>query len=165
MSQKDAVFWPQMYKLLRFFRLIYIKLFRINDSPQRIALGFGVGVFLGFLPGTGPIAALCTAFIFRINRASSLLGSLLVNTWTSIITFLFAIKIGSVIMGENWQQIYNQTLIIFNNFHLNSLFKLSFTKIILPILVGYFVIATCAGIIAYMLILLILMRLKPIIKK
>jgi uncharacterized protein (DUF2062 family) len=34
-------------RLQRFFKFLYLKLFRINDSPQRIALGFGAGAFMG----------------------------------------------------------------------------------------------------------------------
>lgn len=143
---------------LRFFKLIYLKLFRIHDAPQKIALGFGLGVFLGILPGTGPIAALILAITFRLNRASSLLGSLITNTWISLTTFLFAIKIGSVIMGLNWQQVYNQSSIIFKNFHFKNLLSISFLKIILPILIGYFLIGICAGLIAYVIILIVLKR-------
>ena len=32
-------------KVARFFKALYLKLFRINDTPQKIAIGFGVGVF------------------------------------------------------------------------------------------------------------------------
>lgn len=51
-------------RILRLLKLIYIKLFRINDTPQKIAQGFGLGVFLGILPGTGPIAAAVSGFSF-----------------------------------------------------------------------------------------------------
>lgn len=147
-------------KILRFLKLIYIKLFRINDSPQKIALGFGLGIFLGILPGTGPVASLFFAFLLRLNRASSLLGSLLVNTWINIITFLLAIKIGSVIMGLNWQQVYNESLLVVRNFQFANLFKLPILKIILPLLIGYLVIAACLGVFAYIIVFIILSRIK-----
>jgi uncharacterized protein (DUF2062 family) len=108
------------HKISHFFRLLYIKLFKINDSPQRIALGLGLGVFLGIIPGTGPLAALFLALLFRVNRASALLGSLLTNTWLSIVTFLLAIKVGSFIMRLNWQSVYADI-----------------SKAILPLIVGY----------------------------
>ncbi len=136
--------------------LIYEKIFKINDSPQKIALGLGVGVFLGVLPGTGPIAAVIFASILRINKASALLGSLLVNTWINIVTFVFAIQIGSVIIGANWQQIYNESLVIFSNFKYSSLLKLPILKLILPILIGYLIIAFFIGFFAYISAYLIL---------
>ncbi|MFH1441536.1 MAG: DUF2062 domain-containing protein [Candidatus Omnitrophota bacterium] len=146
--------------IFRLLRLLYLKLFRINDSPQKIALGLAVGIFLGILPGTGPIAALCAAFILRINRASALIGSLLVNTWTNILTFLLAIKIGSVIMGLDWQKVYTESLSIFKNFHLANLFKLPILKILYPVLIGYFVISAIAGFIAYLTALVIVKRIR-----
>ncbi|MBU1727661.1 MAG: DUF2062 domain-containing protein, partial [Candidatus Omnitrophica bacterium] len=112
-------------KILRFFRFLYLKLFRINDSPQKIALGLGLGVFLGILPGTGPIASLSLAFVFRINRASALLGSLLTNTWLSFVTFILAIKIGSFMLKLNWQETYSQYSEFLKSFHWADLFKLS----------------------------------------
>lgn len=132
------------------------RVFRINDSPQKIALGLGVGVFLGVLPGTGPIAAVISASILRINKASALIGSLMVNTWINIVTFVFAIKIGSAIIGANWQQIYNESLPVLNDFRYSSLFKLPVLKLILPILMGYFIIAFFMAVFAYILTLIIL---------
>jgi len=144
--------------ILRFLKLIYIKLFRINDTPQKIALGFGLGVFLGILPGTGPIAALFLAFLFRVNRISALLGSLLTNTWLSVLTFLLSIKIGSAIMDLNWQDTYNNWTSFLKNFSFSGLFKLSVLKITLPVIIGYFIIAFCAGLLAYLATFVIFKR-------
>jgi uncharacterized protein (DUF2062 family) len=124
-------------KRREFFRLLYIKLFKINDSPQRIALGFGLGVFLGIIPGTGPLAALFLALLFRVNRASALLGSLLTNTWLSIVTFLLAIKVGSAIMHLDWQVVRQGWML-------------------LPVILGYFIVSFSLGILVYLVTLIIL---------
>ncbi|PIR13657.1 MAG: hypothetical protein COV50_05635, partial [Flavobacteriales bacterium CG11_big_fil_rev_8_21_14_0_20_35_7] len=63
----------------------------MNDTPQRIALGLGLGSALGMLPGTGPLAALFLAVVFKVNRASAFLGSLATNIWLSLVTFLLAL--------------------------------------------------------------------------
>lgn len=146
--------------VLRLLRLIYIKLFRINDTPQKIAQGFGLGVFLGILPGTGPIAALFLAVLLRVNRISALLGSLLTNTWLSVLTFLLSIKIGSAIMDLNWQDTYNNWASFLKNFSFSGLFKLSVLKIALPVVIGYFIIASCAGLLAY-IVMVIILKLFP----
>ncbi|MCU0652103.1 MAG: DUF2062 domain-containing protein [Candidatus Omnitrophica bacterium] len=114
------------------------RLININDTPQKRALGFGVGVFLGILPGTGPIAAIVTASFLHLNRASALLGSLLTNTWLSFVTFLSAVKIGSYLLRTDWQQ---------------SLEHWKSGKIILPVLLGYFIVALFAGLLGYLLAL------------
>ncbi|MBU1869297.1 MAG: DUF2062 domain-containing protein [Candidatus Omnitrophica bacterium] len=143
-------------KILRFFRFLYLKLFRINDSPQKIALGLGLGVFLGILPGTGPIASLSLAFVFRINRASALLGSLLTNTWLSFVTFILAIKIGSFMLKLNWQETYSQYSEFLKSFHWADLFKLSVLKMLFPLLIGYLIISLALGLLAYLAALIIL---------
>ncbi len=142
--------------ILRFLKFIYLKLFRINDTPQKIALGFSLGVFLGVLPGTGPLAALFLAFILRINRAAAFLGSLLTNTWLSVVTFLLSIKIGSIIMNLNWQDVYRDCSQIFKQFHFSDLLKISVLKIFLPVILGYVVISFCAGLAAYFFMLVML---------
>ncbi|MFA6217033.1 MAG: DUF2062 domain-containing protein [Candidatus Omnitrophota bacterium] len=147
-------------KLLRFLKLIYLKIFRINDTPQKIALGFGLGVFTGIMPGIGPLAALTLAIIFRVNRASALLGSFLSNTWLSLITFLLSIKIGSFLIGVPWQEIQQQWIEILKYFHWQNLLQLTALKIILPVLIGYISIAFILALMVYCAILLILSRKK-----
>lgn len=147
-------------KRREFFKLFYIKLFKINDSPQRIALGLGLGVFAGIIPGTGPVAALFLAFIFRVNRASALLGSLLTNTWLSFVTFILAIKVGSAIMKLSWHDVYKDWVLFLKDFYWSSLLKLSILKIILPVIAGYFVVAFCLGLTTYLITLVILTQIR-----
>ena len=146
--------------ILRFLKLIYIKLFRIHDTPQRIALGVGIGVFLGIIPGTGPIAAVFMAFVLRVNRAAALLGSLLTNTWLSILTFFLSIKVGSSIMGVDWQDVHRNWGQFLKDFKVVTLFKLATLKIILPVIIGYFVVSFCLGLIAYLITLTIITRIR-----
>jgi len=144
----------------RFLKLIYLKLFRIHDTPQKIALGVGMGVFLGILPGTGPIAAIFMAFVLRVNRAAALLGSLATNTWLSIVTFFLSIKIGSSIIGVHWQDVHRNWLEFLKDFKFINLFKLTTLEIVLPVIVGYFVVSFCLGIIAYLITLNVITRIK-----
>lgn len=140
--------------------LFYQKLFRINDTAQKIALGLGIGVFAGIIPGTGPLASLFLAFLLRANRAAALLGSLLTNTWLSIATFLLAIKLGSGIMGVSWQGVRNDWLMLLQDFRWINLFKISVLKIILPVIAGYFLVAFCLAVAVYLITLVILVRIK-----
>jgi hypothetical protein len=149
-------------RLQRFFKFIYLKLFRINDTPQRIALGFGLGVFLGMLPGTGPIAALCCALLFRLNRIAALLGSVLTNTWISFVTFVPAIKIGSTVMSLDWQKVYQDWSLSFKDFHWANLFKLGALEIALPVLVGFLIISLISGLLAYIVALVVAIEIRKI---
>jgi uncharacterized protein (DUF2062 family) len=145
-------------RIAGFFKLIYTKLVKINDTPQRIAAGFGLGVFLGILPGTGPLAALFTAALLRVNLSAALFGSLLTNTWLSILTIPLSIKIGSAIMQLSWQKVYSDWGIFLKDFHWTGLFRLSSLEIILPVLLGYLALGLILGLTAFFIIFVIIKR-------
>ena len=145
----------------KLFVFLQQKLFNINDTPKRIALGAGLGVFTGILPGTGPIAALFLAMFFRVNRAAALLGSLLTNTWLSLVTFFLSIEIGSAIFRMKWRDVYNNWILFFKDFRWMRLFELSIFKIILPVIIGYFIVAFCLGFLVYLATLIVLKKFKP----
>ena len=144
----------------RFLKYLYLKLFRIHDTPQRIALGLGVGVFMGLIPGTGPIAAVVIAIVLRVNRASALLGSILTNTWLSILTFFLSIKIGSAIIRVDWHEAHRGWMEFLKDFRFTSFFKLATLKVIMPVLTGYIIVGLCLGSIAYLTALLIIKAIK-----
>jgi len=149
---------PKESMFAKVIQFIFSKLFKINDSAQRIALGVGLGIFAGLLPGTGPVAALFLAFIFRANRGAALFGGLLTNTWLSLVTFILAIKVGSVILKMNWQTVQQRSQGLLENFSWAGFFKLSFLEVLLPIIVGYLVIGLALGVLGYFLTLLIIRR-------
>ncbi len=144
----------------RLLRTIYAKIFLINDSPHKIALGLGLGVFSGIMPGTGPIAALFLAFIFRANRLAALLGSLLVNTWSTILTFLLSIKVGSAIMKVDWKEVYADSRLFLKTFQWQNLFKESLHKVLFPLMVGYVVISFLLAAAVYLVTLIVIKGIK-----
>ena len=147
-------------KAANFLKLIYLKLIKINDTPQKIAIGFGLGVFTGIMPFAGPAAAIFLAVLFRVNRASALLSSLLTNTWISIVSFLLSIRIGSLIFGIDARLIRSRWTELFKNFHLSSMLKLSAFKIVLPVVTGYLVIALLSACAAYAAVFVIIRLIK-----
>ena len=137
----------------RFFRYIYLKLFRINDSPERVAFGLGIGVFFGVMPGMGPLVALFFAMILKANRAAALVGSILTNTWLSIPVFVAAAKAGSFITGSSYTYLHDQWHIFLKDFRWAALFKVSVYKLLVPVLVGYIVVSFVIGAIVYVIAL------------
>lgn len=142
--------------MTKFLKILYEKIFKIDDTPQKIAVGFGLGVFVGILPGAGPLAALFLSFIFRVNRASALAASLLTNAWLSVATFILSIKAGSAILGLDWHKVYGDFSAKVSASNWSGFFKLSLLKIILPIILGYLIISLCLGLIAYLIVLFII---------
>ncbi|MEW6101780.1 MAG: DUF2062 domain-containing protein [Candidatus Omnitrophota bacterium] len=156
---------PKFKSFKRYLIFSYIKLARINDTPQRIAFGLGLGAFLGILPGAGPLTALFLAFLLRANRAAALIGSLLTNTWLSFVMIIFAIKIGAGIMKVEWQDIYTEWVLFLKDFRPAHLFQISVLKFILPMAIGYTIIGIILGIIIYIISFLFIKRFKAIKEK
>ncbi|MFC1804763.1 DUF2062 domain-containing protein [Candidatus Omnitrophota bacterium] len=138
----------------------YTKIFKVDDTPQKIALGLGVGVWIGILPGAGPIASLLIAFVLKLNRSAALIGSLLTNTWLTLVTFLPSIKIGSAVMELSWQEVHGEWLLIVRDFSLANILKLSALKVALPILIGYLIIGFFLGVVLYLITLVLLKRIR-----
>ena len=151
---------PALARISRFFKWAYLKLFRINDTPQRIALGLGLGVFTGVLPGTGPFAALALAFILRVNRASALLGSILTNTWLSIPVFILSLRAGASLTGVSYKDLNRDWLLLIKEFRWDALMGLGLYKILIPILAGYALISVAMGAVTYALALIIVRHAK-----
>lgn len=151
---------PLLQKAARFFKFIYLKLFRINDSPERVAAGLAAGIFLGVFPGTGPFAALAAAFIFRINRAAALIGSILTNTWLSIPVFLVALKAGTALTGLDYRTVQTEWHSLIMDFHWSGLADMSIWRIAGPVLAGYIFVSLCIGVIAYVVALVLLRHFR-----
>lgn len=152
-------------KLGRLLKLTYVKLVKLNDTPQKIALGFGIGVFAGVMPMAGPVVAVFLAYLFRVNKASAFLGGLLTNTWISILSLILSIKVGAFIFGVEWATLHKSWSMLWKHFHWSNLLKASALEIVLPIAVGYLTIAFIAALIAYVLALVIVKGIKKIRKE
>ncbi|MFA5974582.1 MAG: DUF2062 domain-containing protein [Elusimicrobiota bacterium] len=75
-------------------RRLIRKLSAIPESPQRIALAFAAGVFLGVMPGVGPAAALLVAFLFHLSKVATVLGVLATNSWTTALLYTLSYRFG-----------------------------------------------------------------------
>jgi uncharacterized protein len=76
-------------------------LLRLEDPPHRTALAFAIGVWIAFFPllGTHTALALVTAFIFRLNRVTLLLGAYVNNPWTLVPLFMTGTFLGCILLG------------------------------------------------------------------
>jgi uncharacterized protein (DUF2062 family) len=147
-------------KVKRWARFLYLKLFRINDTPLKIALGFGLGAFVGVMPGVGPVVALMLAFLFRVNRVSALLGSILFNTWVGLVALLLAVKVGAFVMGRNYQEIYTAATGIFKDFKWEKLWDLSVNDVLLPIGVGFLIISACVAVLSAVVVYAVVIKIR-----
>ena len=143
------------------------QLTKIDGSPHKISLGLALGVFLGILPGAGPVASLAMAYVFRVNRAAALLGSVLTNTWLSVVIFVVAVKTGSIIFHSDWHQTQDIWLELTHDFQWKDLWvwDSSILKLLWPVAVGYIVVGMGIGFMTYLMALLILKQREKRLRK
>jgi len=73
-------------------------LFTLDDTPERIALAFALGVFLAFSPliGLHTVLGLVFSFLFGLNRFALFLGVFVNNPWTLVPIYAAGTYLGSL---------------------------------------------------------------------
>lgn len=76
-------------------------LLQLQDTPHRIALAFGIGIWIAFSPllGLHTLMALGIAFGFRLSRAALLLGAYINNPWTIAPMYIAGTALGCALLG------------------------------------------------------------------
>lgn len=97
MARKRPRSVPERFR--RIFRYIYLRLVRVGGDPVHVGLGFAVGVFLGIFPtfGAGTPLALLIASLLRWNRISAVLGTLVMNPFTTPFFWTLSGSLGAAI--------------------------------------------------------------------
>jgi uncharacterized protein (DUF2062 family) len=78
-------------------------LLHVNDTPERTAGAFALGVFLGFSPflGLHTLIAVLLAFVLDLNRVAVLLGVYSNLPWIMAAYYAFTTMVGAAIMRVN----------------------------------------------------------------
>ena len=85
-----------MIKLLRIFRLFKLKVYRIRDFPESVAIGLSWGVAVSFTPLLGFHLIICYlgTWLMRGNLIAATVGTIIGNPWTFPFFFYANYKIG-----------------------------------------------------------------------
>jgi len=75
---------------------------QLNDSPNRLALAFALGVFIAFSPTLGlhTISCLVLAWMFRLSKLVVLTATFVNNPWTVVPLYGFCMWFGIKITGS-----------------------------------------------------------------
>lgn len=97
MARKRPRSIPERFR--RIFRYVFLRLVRVGGDPVHIGLGFALGVFLGIFPtfGVGTPLALLIASLLGWNRISAVLGSLVMNPFTTPFFWTLSGSLGAAI--------------------------------------------------------------------
>jgi uncharacterized protein len=118
-------------------------LVQVEDTPGRLALAFGIGVFIAFFPilGIHTGMALLIAVVFRLNKVAILAGAWTNNPWTLGPMFLTGTLVGCALLGMPAEGLHGV------DWSLESL-----RPLVLPFLVGNLVVGVLAGALAYVVV-------------
>jgi uncharacterized protein (DUF2062 family) len=83
------------------FKELAKQLLHIEDTPERTALAFSIGVLFGFSPFLGfhTIGGIATAFLFRLNRLALLIGVWTNTPWWMVPYYTVATWVGTKMTG------------------------------------------------------------------
>ncbi len=98
---KENSMWRHPSQLLKEYRM---KLMRLDASPESIAGGLAIGVFVGLLPIVPfhSVTALGLALLFRKSKASALIGTLVSNPLDMVPHYMLLYYLGRKILpGHN----------------------------------------------------------------
>jgi len=141
--------WGEMKNLIK-------KLLYIHDTPQRTALTYSIGVFLGFSPFLGfhTLGGLAIAFLFHLNRVAILLGVWTNTPWWIVPYYTIATYLGMWIVG--YQMDFNLFKEIFRLGLERGFLSLDFwsriaaqSGLLFSFIVGSLILSTLLALIAY----------------
>ncbi|MGH7181391.1 MAG: DUF2062 domain-containing protein [Nitrospiraceae bacterium] len=84
------------------FRSLLKQVLHLQESPERTALAFAIGVFIGFSPAYGlhTVMVLICAWAFRLNLVALMAGAFLNNPWTVVPILGATYWVGALLLGR-----------------------------------------------------------------
>jgi len=135
------------------------QLLKLDDTPHRIALAFGIGVWLAFFPilGIHTILGLLIAFLFRLNRPAILMGVYVSNPWTLAPLYMAGTVVGCEILGVSRAELTSIDWSLHGRAFYRALFE-NLRPFVWPFVVGNTVLGVAGGLIGYIVLREILER-------
>ena len=138
----------------RQFKLNLIRLLRLQDSPERIARGMALGLFIGMSPTFGVQMGLAfvAAVILSENKLAAIIGVWITNPLTAPFIYGLEYETGRVLLGMPHPAMHIQF-----NYHFLQLFG---WQVILPLSLGSLIFGIAAAVIGYTVTL----RFVPVLR-
>lgn len=147
---------------MRLLQNTFRQLLQVYDAPERTALSFSIGVFLGFSPllGLHTILGLTLALLFRLNKMAILAGVYANNPWLMLPFYGFATWFGIQITGMP-EGVSLPHVGFLELFHWQFWqWLLTQWRLLIPAVVGSSILCVSFGLISYPLALYVLRKYR-----
>ena len=137
-------------------------LLHLEDTPNRVALAFGIGLFIAFFPllGIHTGLALVIALIFRLSRVALLAGAWVNNPWTLAPMYTAGTLVGCGLLGVSPEGLADVDWSLHGRAFYAALWE-GLRPFVLPFVLGNLVLGVLSGLLAYLVLRLILERRRP----
>ena len=137
-------------------------LLHVEDSPSRVALAFGIGLFISFFPllGIHTGMALGIAIVFRLSRVAILTGAWVNNPWTLAPMYTAGTLLGCAMLGVSPEGFAEIDWSLHGRAFYAALYE-GLRPFILPFVVGNLAAGIVAGALGYVVLRLVLERRRP----
>ncbi len=131
----------------------FLKLVRVKDKVDALAIGFACGAMVSFTPFIGFhfLLAIAFAFVLRGNIIASLIGTFIGNPFTFPFIWILIYRIGSIFFENK-----NELVFIFS---FESLLDKGF-EILIPMLIGSIILALPVWLISFFLVKFLILSFK-----
>jgi len=137
-------------------------LLHTNNTPERTAAAFAVGVGVAFCPFLGfhTLIALLLAFTLRLNRLAVIAGTLASNPYTLVPIITFGTMVGSLILGGGLPRLPVPETTDFNSLGALSGYVGRLRPLFPQFFLGSSVLSYIAGLASYFLTLPVIKHLR-----
>lgn len=134
-------------------------LLHVEDSPNRVAAAFALGVFIAFFPilGIHSALALGLAVAFRLNKVAILAGAWVNNPWTLAPMYTAGTLVGCFALGVSPASLAGIDWSLHGHAFYASLVE-GFRPLVLPFVVGNLVLGAVAAAAAFLVLRSLLAR-------
>jgi uncharacterized protein (DUF2062 family) len=134
-------------------------LLRVEDTPNRVALAFSLGVFIAFFPliGIHTLTALGLAIGFRLNRVAILAGAWTNNPWTIAPMFTAGTLVGCALLGISPTSLATVDWTLHGRAFYRSLVA-GFSPLVAPFIVGNLVLGAVVALLVFVVLRAVLLR-------
>ena len=144
--------WP----FIRQTKLNFLRLIRLHGTPEEIAKGFALGIFIGMTPTFGvqmPISFFL-AWLLRENKLAALIGVWITNPLTAPFIYATEYELCRLLLGM-------ERLSLPTEYSFEALTHTSW-NVLVPLFVGSLIFAILFGTISYALTLRFIPELKAV---